>query len=71
MDAVLRTIAIIIEVIILAAVIYAMFNGARLTVFSLGVGAKYGRAIAMVLMAVGLILVIFFIAHLSTFYPPG
>lgn len=69
MEAVLRIIAIIIEVIILGAIFYSILNGVRLTIFNLGVGAKYGKAIALMLLAVGFILVIFFIAHLSAFYP--
>ena len=69
MDIFLRTIAIIIEVLILAVIVYAVLNGVRLTVFDLGIKAKYSRAISMALIAVGIILVIFFIAHLTTFYP--
>jgi hypothetical protein len=69
MDVLLRTVAIIVEVVILAAIVYAMLKGARLTLFDLGVGQKYSRVITMVLFVVGTILVIFFIAHLTTFYP--
>ena len=69
MDILLRTIAIIIEVVLLVAITYAILNGVRLSAFDLGVGRKYGKAIAMMLIAVGFILVIFFIAHLITFYP--
>jgi succinate dehydrogenase/fumarate reductase cytochrome b subunit len=69
MDILVRTIAIIIEVVILAAITYAVLNGVRLTAFDLGIGPKYSKAIAMVLLTVGFIIVIFFIAHLITFYP--
>jgi succinate dehydrogenase/fumarate reductase cytochrome b subunit len=69
MDIFLRTIAIIIEVLILAVVAYAVLNGVRLTIFDLGIRTKYGRIVAMALTAVGIILLIFFIAHLTTFYP--
>ena len=69
MDIFLRTIAIIIEVLILAAITYAVFNGVRLTASDLGIGPKYGKAIILALLAVGFIIVIFFIAHLTTFYP--
>ena len=69
MDIFLRTIAIIIEVLILAAITYAVFNGVRLTASDLGIGPKYGKAIILALLAVGFIVVIFFIAHLTTFYP--
>ena len=69
MDIFLRTIAIIIEVLILAVIAYAVLNGVRLTAFDLGVGPKYSKAIATVLLAVGFLIVVFFIAHLTTFYP--
>jgi len=69
MDVLLRTIAIFIEVLILALVIYALLNGVRLILFDLGLGFKYGKAVAMMLVTVGCILVVFFIAHLTTFYP--
>jgi succinate dehydrogenase/fumarate reductase cytochrome b subunit len=69
MDTFLRTIAIIIEVLLLAVIAYAVFRGVRLTVLDLGVKAKYGRAVSMALIAVGVILLVFFIAHLTTFYP--
>jgi len=69
MDIFLRTIAIIIEVLILAAITYAVFNGVRLTASDLGIGRKYGKAVILALLAVGFIVVIFFIAHLTTFYP--
>jgi succinate dehydrogenase/fumarate reductase cytochrome b subunit len=69
MDIFLRTIAIIIEVLILTAITYALFNGVRLTASDLGIGPKYGKAVILALLAVGFIVVIFFIAHLTTFYP--
>ena len=69
MDIFLRTIAIILEVALLAVIAYAILNGARLTAFDLGVKPKYGKALTMALLAVGIIVVVFFIAHLTTFYP--
>ena len=69
MDILLRTIAIIVEVVILVAIAYSVLNGVRLTAFDLGIGPKYSKAIAMMLLAVGFIIVIFFIAHLTAFYP--
>ena len=69
MDILVRTIAIILEVLILAAIAYSVLNGVRLTAFDLGIGPKYSKAIAMALLAVGFIVLIFFIAHLTAFYP--
>jgi succinate dehydrogenase/fumarate reductase cytochrome b subunit len=69
MDVLLRTIAIIIEVVTLAAIAYAVLNGVRLAALDLGIKPKYNKAIIMALCAVGFIVVVFFIAHLTTFYP--
>jgi succinate dehydrogenase/fumarate reductase cytochrome b subunit len=64
-----RTIAIIIEVLIMTVIAYSVLNGARLTVFDLGINQKYGKAVTMALVVVGVILLFFFIAHLTSFYP--
>jgi succinate dehydrogenase/fumarate reductase cytochrome b subunit len=69
MDIFLRPIAIFIEVLILAVITYSVFNGIRLTIFDLGAGPKYGKIITMALLAVGFIALVFFIAHLTAFYP--
>ena len=69
MDVFLRTVAIIIEVLILAAITYAVLNGARLTIFDLGIKEKYSKVVAMALLTLGIIFIIFFIAHLTSFYP--
>ncbi len=65
----LRTIAIIIEVSLLTAIAYAVLKGVKLAVFDLGIGTKYSKAVTMVLIAVGLMVTVFFIAHLTSFYP--
>ena len=69
MDIFLRAIAILIEVVILAAVMYALLRGVNIIAFDLGLGEKYKKFITMALIAVGGIAVIFFIAHLTSFYP--
>jgi len=69
MDIFLRTIAIIIELLILVVIAYVILHGARLTVFDLGLSPRYKKAVAMVLLIMGSLVVIFFIAHLITFYP--
>ena len=69
MDAFLRTLAIIIEVLLLAVIAYAVLAGVRLTAIDLGLKARYGRAISMALILVGAIILVFYIAHLITFYP--
>ena len=69
MDVLLRTIAISVEVLILTSIIYVLLKGVRLTLFDLGLGSKYGKVVALALVTVGVIVVVFFIAHLTTFYP--
>jgi len=69
MDVFLRTIAVIIEVVILAAIIYCLLTGARLTIFDLGMGSRYKKVVIMALVLAGGIAVLFFIAHLTLFYP--
>jgi succinate dehydrogenase/fumarate reductase cytochrome b subunit len=69
MDATLRTIAIIIEVLLLAAITYAVLKGVRLAALDLGIKTKYGRAVTLALLVLGVIVLVFFIAHLTTFYP--
>ncbi|MFC1592888.1 hypothetical protein ACFL4C_02625 [Candidatus Omnitrophota bacterium] len=69
MDILIRVLAITVEVLLLGLIAYAVLNGVRLMVFDLGVKPKYGKAIAMALLAVGTIFIVFFIAHLTTFYP--
>ncbi len=70
MDVVLRAIAIFIELIILLAMFYCILSGVRLILFDLGLPQKYSKVISMALIAVGCVLAIFFISHLTAFYPP-
>lgn len=69
MNILVRTVAIIIEVAILAGIAYSFLNGVRLAALNAGIGAKYQKAITGAFLIVGVIVVIFFIAHLSAFYP--
>ena len=55
--------------LILGIIAYSVLNGVRLTAFDLGIGPKYTKAIAMALLTVGALIIIFFIAHLTSFYP--
>ena len=69
MDILFRTIAILIEVVILAAIIYCLLTGVWLTIFDLRLGPKYKKVVTMALVVAGCIAVVFFIAHLTSFYP--
>ena len=70
MDILLRIIAILIEVIILMALFYFILNGVRLILFDLGITQKYSKIISVVLIAVGCVIMVFLISHLTAFYPP-
>ena len=69
MEIFIRTIAVIIEVAILAAIMYSILRGIGLAAFDLGLGSKYKRIIAMLLILVGGVSVVFFTAHLTSLYP--
>ncbi len=69
MENLFRPVAIIIEVAILMGVIYSLFLGIKFTALDLGLGEKYKRFICWVFMIMGSLALVFFIAHLMTFYP--
>ena len=69
MEILLRSIAILIEIIVLAAVFYYILSGVRLILFDMGLKQKYSQIIWLALCAVGCLLIVFFISHLVTFYP--
>ncbi|MFC2122860.1 hypothetical protein ACFLRP_04160 [Bacteroidota bacterium] len=69
MDVVIRSIAIIIEVALLAGMAYCFLQGVKLAVTDMGAGKKYYRALTMAVAMIFTIVVVFFIAHLTTFYP--
>jgi len=69
MDIFLRIIAIIIEVLILAVIAYSILNGVRLSALDLGIRTKYNKILMLIMVVAGVIFLIFFIAHLTTFYP--
>ena len=65
----LRAIAITIEVILLAAIIYSLLTGVWLTIFDLSVGEKYKKIATIFFLIVGVLSTVFFIAHLTFLYP--
>ena len=65
----MRTIAIVIEVLILMGVIYCLFLATRLTILDVGFDSKYDRFLRWTLRIVGAVVSAFFIAHLALFYP--
>jgi hypothetical protein len=69
MDTLLRAVAIFIEVLILAGIMFSMLLGAKLILLDLGLKPKYKRMVTVALALVGVIALVFFISHLTTFYP--
>ena len=69
MDVLLRILAILIEEIILSALIFSLLWAVRLTIFDLGLRPKYKNMVTVALVAVGAVCLVFFIVHLTTFYP--
>jgi uncharacterized membrane protein len=69
MEIFIRAIAVIVELAILMAVIYSIFAGMKFTIFDFGLNQKYYKFIKLVMMIMGCIALVFFVAHLITFYP--
>lgn len=65
----MRIAAIIFEVALLALIAFAMLRGAGLAIYDLNLPARYRKAVALGLVAVGVVSVVFFISHLTAFYP--
>jgi uncharacterized membrane protein YeaQ/YmgE (transglycosylase-associated protein family) len=64
-----RTISVVLEVTILMAVIGSLFAGAKFAIFDFGTDQKYSQFIKLVMMILGCVALVFFAAHLITFYP--
>lgn len=64
-----RALAVAVEVLILAVVMCSLLWGVRLILFDLLLAPRYKKLITMLLVAVGALSVIFFIGHLTAFYP--
>ncbi|HUL38511.1 MAG TPA: hypothetical protein VLW47_12590 [Thermodesulfobacteriota bacterium] len=69
MEGVLRSVAIAAEVIILMGVIYSLFLGVKLSALDFGLEEKYQKFIDWVFVIMGCLALVFFVAHLITFYP--
>lgn len=69
MDIFIRAVAIVLEVLVLAGIVFCILWGVKLILAEFGIGPKYNRAILMALLVVGALLVVFFITHLTAFYP--
>ena len=65
-----RVFGIIIEMLILAGFAYCILRGVHLAGFQTGMGLKYQKMFSILLTVVGMIVVVFFISHLTMLYPP-
>ena len=65
----LRAIAILLEVAILAVIMFVFMKAAWLTGFDLGLDSKYKTILKIFLALIGFAAVFFFIAHLISLYP--
>ncbi|HUL32138.1 MAG TPA: hypothetical protein VLZ03_16925 [Thermodesulfobacteriota bacterium] len=69
MGSLFRPVGMIVEVIVLMGVVGSLFLGVKLTAFDFGVEEKYKTFLCWVFMVMGCLALVFFIAHLVTFYP--
>ena len=69
MASLLRPMEIVVEIIVLMGVIGSLFLGVKLTALDFGVEEKYKTFLCWVFMVMGCLALVFFIAHLVTFYP--
>jgi len=69
MGSAIRPLAIAVEIIILMGVIYSLFLAVKLSALDFGLEEKYQKFIDWVFMIMGCLALVFFVAHLITFYP--
>ena len=69
MENFLRPVVILVEIIVLMGVVGSLFLGVKLTALDFGVEEKYQKFLSWVFMIMGCLALVFFIAHLVTFYP--
>jgi hypothetical protein len=69
MESALRPVAIAVEVIVLMGVIYSLFLGVKLAAIDFGLEEKFQTFIDRVFLIMGCLALVFFVAHLVTFYP--
>jgi len=69
MESALRPVAIALEVIVLMGVIFSLFLGVKLAAIDFGLEEKFQTFIDRVFMIMGCLALVFFVAHLVTFYP--
>jgi predicted membrane channel-forming protein YqfA (hemolysin III family) len=69
MGSFLRPTVMIVEIIVLMGVIWSLFLGVKLSAIDFGLEEKYKRFLCWVFVIMGCLALVFFVAHLITFYP--
>ena len=69
MGSTFRALAIAVEVILLMGVISSLFLAVKLSALDFGLEEKYQNFIDWVFMIMACLALVFFVAHLVTFYP--
>jgi len=69
MDMLIRSIAILIELLVLGTLFYHVLKAVRITLFDLGVKPEYSTIVTLALIAVGGLVGVFLVSHLFAFYP--
>jgi len=69
METYFRPITIVVELAILMAVIYSLFAAVDFVLLDLGLNQKYQKFIKLMLMIMVCLALVFFVAHLFSFYP--
>jgi len=69
MGSAFRPLAIAVEVILLMGVISSLFLAVKLSALDFGLEEKYQNFIDWVFMIMACLALVFFVAHLVTFYP--
>jgi hypothetical protein len=69
METFFRPTAILVELAIIMGLINSLFTGGKFVLFDLGLNQNYSPFIKWVLRIMGFLALIFFVAHLITFYP--
>jgi hypothetical protein len=69
MDTFLRPIAILVELVVVMGMVCALLTGGKFVLFDFGLNKNYSPFIKWVFVIMGFLALIFFTAHLITFYP--
>ncbi|MCX5998770.1 MAG: hypothetical protein NTU41_04060 [Chloroflexi bacterium] len=69
MEAAGRAFAIFLEMLVLGGIAFCSIRAVQLILRDVGIGPKYEKPVGIAMVFVFCVMVIFFITHLSSFYP--